>query len=205
MHPLSHLFENNKRWAARVTSADPEFFQKLSLQQQPEYLWIGCSDSRVPANDVVGLLPGNLFVHRNVANVIVHSDLNSLSVLQFAVEVLKVKHIIVCGHYECGGVKAAIDGKQHGLIDNWLQHIKDVYRLHKATVDALRDDTKKIDLMCELNVGEQVKNVCNSTIVRNAWRAGQELAVHGWIYQVGTGLLKDLDCSVSGMEGIPKD
>lgn len=197
---LNELFERNKEWAEKVTAENPDFFSMLSTQQRPEYLWIGCADSRVPANQIVDLLPGEVFVHRNIANVVVHTDLNCLSVVQFAVDVLKVKHIMVVGHYGCGGIKAAMDSKEHGLIDNWLRHIKDVYRLHKAEVDAIEDEHDKFDRMCELNVMEQVFNVTQSTIVQNAWRLGQELHVHGWCYSINNGRIKDLDVTVSNDE-----
>ncbi|MCK5831056.1 MAG: carbonate dehydratase [Methylococcales bacterium] len=180
-----------------MTDKNPDFFTHLSKQQTPDYLWIGCSDSRVPANQVVDLEPGEVFVHRNIANIVVHSDLNCLSVLQFAVEVLNVKHIIVCGHYGCGGVKAALDGCKHGLIDNWLGHIKDVYRLYKTEIDALSTEEKRVDLLCEKNVIEQVANVCHSTIVQDAWNEKKDLTVHGWIYSINNGLLKALDTEVS--------
>jgi carbonic anhydrase len=204
MKILSHLFENNKQWAARIKEADPEFFSKLSRQQRPEYLWIGCADSRVPANEIVNMLPGEIFVHRNIANVVVHTDLNCLSVIQYAVEVLKVKHIIVCGHYDCGGVNAAMENNEHGLIDNWLRHIKDVYRFHQQEIDALPDDRAKRDRLCEFNVMEQVANVCHTTIVQNAWQSGQELTVHGWIYRVDDGILKDLHVCTTGIHEIPR-
>lgn len=193
MRVLKSLFDRNKKWAEKVKSSDPEFFLNLSKQQNPEYLWIGCSDSRVPANQIVDMLPGQVFVHRNIANVVVHTDLNCLSVIQYAVEVLKVKHIIVCGHYGCGGIRAAMENVEHGLIDNWLGHIRDVYRYHKTKIDAIQSDTAKLDLLCELNVLEQVKNVCHTSIVQRAWKSGQELAVHGWIYGIEDGILKDLD------------
>ncbi|MDB4837379.1 carbonate dehydratase [Marinomonas sp.] len=197
---LDELFEKNREWAAKVSEEDPEFFSTLSKQQMPEYLWIGCSDSRVPANQIIDLLPGEVFVHRNIANVVVHTDLNCLSVIQFAVDVLKVKHIMVVGHYGCGGIKAAMDTKSHGLIDNWLGHIKDVYRLHEHEIDALEDSVERFDRMCELNVVEQVSNVCRSSIVQNAWSKGQELHVHGWCYRLDDGLIKDLDVTVSDSE-----
>jgi carbonic anhydrase len=203
MRVLKNLFEQNREWAERVKESDPDFFMKLSKQQSPEYLWIGCSDSRVPSNQIVGMLPGEIFVHRNIANVVVPSDLNCLSVIQYAVEVLKIKHIIVCGHYGCGGVKAAMENREHGLIDNWLEHIRDVYRTHSEKIDAIDDENKKLDKMCELNVIEQVINVCNTTTVRNAWKSGQELAVHGWIYGIEDGILHDLDICVTGLEEIP--
>ncbi len=178
-------------WATAIKDRDPEFFSRLSDQQAPEYLWIGCSDSRVPATQIVNLAPGEIFVHRNIANVVVHTDLNCLSVMQFAVEVLKVKHIIVCGHYGCGGVQAAMEDKEHGLIDNWLRHIKDVSRFHSEKLEGLKKE-QKFDLLCELNVKEQVANVRNSTIVQNAWKRGADLSVHGWIYNINNGILKDL-------------
>ncbi|MCV2402160.1 carbonate dehydratase [Marinomonas sp. C2222] len=194
---LDELFEKNREWAAKVTEEDPDFFSTLSKQQKPEYLWIGCSDSRVPANQIIDLLPGEVFVHRNIANVVVHTDLNCLSVIQFAVDVLKVKHIMVVGHYGCGGIKAAMGEESHGLIDNWLGHIKDVYRLHEHEIDGIEDSVERFDRMCELNVVEQVSNVCRSSIVQNAWRKEQELHVHGWCYRLDDGLIKDLDVSVS--------
>lgn len=199
MQILKNLFEKNKQWAQKVKASDPDFFTKLSKQQNPEILWIGCSDSRVPANEIVNLLPGEIFVHRNIANVVVHTDLNCLSVIQYAVEVLKIKHIIVCGHYGCGGIKAALGNKEHGLIDNWLGHIKDVYRYNQAKFDHIENETEKFNLLCELNVIEQVANVCHTTIVQNAWKSGQELSVHGWIYSIEDGLLKDLDVCVTGL------
>ena len=195
MKTLKHLFENNRVWAASIKEKDPDFFTRLSKQQAPEYLWIGCSDSRVPANQITNLQPGEVFVHRNIANVVVHTDLNCLSVLQFAVEVLKVKHIIVCGHYGCGGVKAALENREHGLIDNWLRHIKDVARFHKPKLEGLSRE-EELDLLCELNVKEQVINICNTTIVQNAWKQGRDLSVHGWIYSIENGILKDLDSGV---------
>lgn len=197
MRVLSQLFEKNKAWSERIRAGDPTFFTQLSKQQAPEYLWIGCSDSRVPANQIVDLLPGEIFVHRNIANVVVHSDLNCLSVMQFAVEVLEVKHIIVCGHYGCGGVRAAMEDADHGLIDNWLRHIRDVYRIYSAEIDAIGDEEARINRLCELNVIEQVNNVCATTIVRNAWKAGKKLSVHGWIYSINDGILHDLDICVT--------
>ncbi len=202
MRVLKNLFDNNKNWSERIKKIDPDFFAKLSKQQSPEFLWIGCSDSRVPANEIVDMLPGEIFVHRNIANVVVHTDLNCLSVLQYAVDVLKVKHIIVCGHYGCGGVRAALENKDHGLIDNWLRHIKDIYRFHQEAIDSLADEKEKIDLLCELNVMEQVANVCHTTIVQNAWKSGQSLAVHGWIYSIQNGILKDLDVCTTKPEEI---
>lgn len=200
MPGIKHLFQNNLQWIEDVTRKQPDFFQRLSRQQSPEYLWIGCSDSRVPANEIVGMMPGEIFVHRNIANVVVHTDLNCLSVIQYAVDVLKVKHIIVCGHYGCGGVNAALHNMELGLIDNWLRHIGDVYRVHKVRVDAEADVEKRSNLLCELNVIEQVGNVVSTTIVQNAWRTGQELSVHGFIYGVADGRLRDLGITVSGRE-----
>jgi len=199
MRTLHNLLDNNKAWAARNVARDPEFFRRLSAQQAPPYLWIGCSDSRVPANEIVGLLPGELFVHRNVANVMVHTDLNCLSVMQYAVDVLQVKHIIVCGHYGCGGVQAAMENRSHGLIDNWLRHIQDVIEKHTAVL-AATDQDKRLDILCELNVIEQVANVCQTTVVRSAWERGQELAVHGWVYGLRDGIARDLGVSV-GSQG----
>jgi carbonic anhydrase len=197
MSDLSNLFVNNREWAAEMTRQDPDFFRRLSLQQAPEYLWIGCSDSRVPANQIVGLLPGEMFVHRNVANVVVHADLNCLSTIQFAVEVLRVRHIIVCGHYGCGGVLAALRDDKHGLVDNWLRHVQDVCWKHRAQLEILESEAERHRRLCELNVLEQVVNVTKTTVVRDAWARGQELAVHGWIYDLGDGLLRDLGTCVS--------
>jgi carbonic anhydrase len=197
MGKLDHLFAQNRAWAEAIRARDPNFFPRLSQQQSPEYLWIGCSDSRVPANEIVNLLPGELFVHRNIANVVVHTDLNCLSVLQFAVDVLKVKHIIVCGHYGCSGVRAALRCDRIGLADNWLRHVQDVAEKHRDCVHALDGEPRKTDLLCELNVLEQVGNVCQTTIVRDAWLRGQPLTVHGWIYGLRDGLLHDLGMSVS--------
>lgn len=194
---LDHLLEKNRAWAEGIREQDPEFFLKLSRQQFPSYLWIGCSDSRVPANQIVGLLPGELFVHRNIANLVVHTDLNCLSVMQFAVDVLKVRHIIVCGHYGCSGVRAALRRQRIGLSDNWLRHIQDVRDKHARLVDARNEDTSGHDLLCELNVIEQVVNVCQTTIALDAWERGQELAVHGWIYGLNNGLLRDLSVTVA--------
>ena len=196
MRSLSHLIENNRAWSARQRKSDPEFFSRLSQQQRPRYLWIGCSDSRVPANDIVGLLPGELFVHRNIANVVVHTDLNCLSVMQFAVDMLNIEHIIVCGHYGCSGVSAALQNQRVGLADNWLRHVQDVHSKHDAKVSALPDTSQQIDRLCELNVIEQVANVCQTTIVRDAWERGQELAVHGWVYGLKDGLVRDLGSTV---------
>lgn len=198
MTSIQHLFDNNQQWADKIKEEDPQFFQRLSEQQKPEYLWIGCSDSRVPANDLLGMAPGEVFVHRNIANQVIHTDLNCLSVIQFAVENLKVKHIIVCGHYGCGGIMASIDNQRHGLIDNWLGHIKDVYRFHKEQLDAIEDHSKKVDLLCELNVIEQVANVCNTTTLVNARKANQDVTVHGFVYNLKDGILKDLNVSSGG-------
>jgi len=192
MRILGHLFENNRAWAAEMTRSDPGFFSKLSQQQTPPYLWIGCSDSRVPANQIVGLLPGEMFVHRNVANVVVHTDLNCLSALQFAVDVLRVRDVIVCGHYGCSGVLAALRDQRLGLIDNWLRHVQDVREKHRAELDTLPDEAARHDRLCELNVIAQVHNVRQTTVVREAWQRGQTLAVHGWIYRLEDGLLRDL-------------
>jgi carbonic anhydrase len=200
MQILKQLFANNRAWAAQITQRDPEFFATLSRQQAPKYLWIGCSDSRVPANEIVGLLPGELFVHRNVANLVVHTDLNCLAVMQFAVEVLKVKHVIVCGHYGCGGIKAALRGDRLGLIDNWLRHVQDVRQKHNAHLSMISDASKRSDKLCELNVVEQVSNVCQTTIVQDAWTRGQQLAIHGWIYAIHDGLLRDLNITVAKAE-----
>lgn len=199
---LHSLLSANRSWAERVTAQDPQFFTKLSMQQSPEYLWIGCSDSRVPANQIVGLLPGEIFVHRNVANVVVHTDFNCLSVVQYAVAVLKVKHIIVCGHYGCGGVQAALGNSQLGLIDNWLRHIKDVVSKHHSKLELITDHNLRLDRLCELNVIEQVNNVCHTTIVQEAWRNGQQLSVNGWIYGVNNGVIKDLGVCISSVEEI---
>ena len=192
MKTLNHLFENNLAWATSIKERDPDFFSRLSKQQSPEYLWIGCSDSRVPANQITNLQPGEVFVHRNIANVVVHTDLNCLSVIQFAVDVLKVKHIIVCGHYGCGGIQAALENQENGLVDNWLRHVKDVIRFNKSKFEGLTHKDK-LNLLCELNVKEQVKNICNTTIIQKAWKQGNELSVHGWIYSIENGILKDLD------------
>jgi carbonic anhydrase len=195
---LTKLFDNNRNWAAAQLAADAKFFERLAEQQTPKFLWIGCSDSRVPANQILGLKPGEVFVHRNVANLVVHTDMSCLSVMQFAVEVLKIQHIIVCGHYGCGGVHAACGTKQFGLIDNWLRYIKDIYTRHKADLEAINDLKARGDRLCELNVVEQVKNVCHTTIVQNAWAAGQPLSVHGLIYSLQDGLLRDLAVRVTG-------
>ena len=197
MRALRHLFDNNRVWADGIRQRDPDFFRALSRQQSPNYLWIGCADSRVPANEIVGLLPGELFVHRNVANLVVHTDLNCLSVMQFAVDVLKVRHIIVCGHYGCGGVMAALRRERLGLIDNWLRHIQDVYQKHENHLNLLGCTAAIGRRLCELNVIEQVLNVCQTTIVQDGWQRGQELAVHGWIYALDDGLLRDLGMTIT--------
>jgi carbonic anhydrase len=197
MRVLSQLFENNRAWAEAMTRQEPDFFARLARQQAPQYMWIGCSDSRVPANQIVGLLPGEMFVHRNVANVVVHTDLNCLSVLQFAVEVLRVRHVIVCGHYGCGGVLAALRDDQLGLIDNWLRHVQDVWSKYRIALAQLPSEKERHDRLCECNVIEQVVNVCHTTVVREAWARGQALAVHGWIYGLGDGLLRDLGMCVT--------
>jgi len=197
MRTLKQLFENNRAWAADMTRQDAGFFRRLSEQQAPHYLWIGCSDSRVPANQIVGLMAGDMFVHRDVANVVVHTDLNCLSAIQFAVEVLRVEHIIVCGHYGCGGVLAALQNKQLGLIDNWLRHVQDVRARHRSQIDSLTTEHEQHARLCELNVIEQVANVSQTTIVRDAWSRNQPLAVHGWIYDLSDGLLRDLEVTVN--------
>jgi carbonic anhydrase len=192
MIPISTLLENNQAWATERVRRDPTFFTRLAAQQAPEFLWIGCSDSRVPANEIVGLDPGELFVHRNVANVVVHTDLNCLSVLQFAIDVLKVKHVIVCGHYGCGGIRAAMENQTHGLIDNWLRHVQDVERKYQDELALITDPTAREDRLCELNVAEQVRNVSRTTIVQDAWRSGHGVQLHGWIYGLKDGLISDL-------------
>jgi carbonic anhydrase len=189
---LSELFQNNRAWSKHMTGQNPDFFRCLAKQQAPKYLWIGCSDSRVPANEIVGLLPGELFVHRNVANLVVHTDLNCLSVMQYAVEILKVEHIIVCGHYGCGGVQAVIDKRELGLVSNWLRHLADVAEKSSGALKSIKNNNARARKLCELNVVAQVRNVCESTIVQNAWESGQPLAVHGWVYGLEDGLLRDL-------------
>jgi carbonic anhydrase len=205
MSELKELFENNRAWVKSLTAEDPEFFERLVEQQSPKYLWIGCSDSRVPANEIVGLLPGELFVHRNVANVVAHTDINCLSVLQFAVEALKVEHVIVCGHYGCGGIKAAFEGmngnRSSGLLDLWFRHIEAVNVKHHEEVKQAPAETR-LDLMCELNVIEQAVNVAETAIVQNAWKQGQTLEIHGWIYSIANGLLRDLKCTMTGPESV---
>jgi len=198
MTGIAELFARNRAWAARMLDADPEFFRSLARQQAPQFLWIGCSDSRVPANQITGLAPGEVFVHRNIANVVVHSDLNCLSVLQFAVDLLKVRHVIVCGHYGCSGVAAALNRRSVGLADNWLRHVEDVRERHAAELEAIADVAARERRLVELNVREQVRHVCESTVVRDAWGRGQPLSVHGWVYGIEDGLLRDLGCTASG-------
>ena len=196
MSDLHHLLANNREWSEAIRAKEPDFFTKLQAVQSPEYLWIGCSDSRVPANQITGLLPGEVFVHRNVANVVVHTDLNCLSVIQFAVEVLKVRHVIVVGHYGCGGVLAALMNRRLGLIDNWLRHIQDVRNRHAALLETFPEEEQH-DRLCELNVIEQVANVCETTVVQQAWDSGQDLTVHGWVYRLENGIIQDLKVSAS--------
>jgi carbonic anhydrase len=203
MSSLNHLFDNNRIWSERVRRSDPDFFPRLSRQQRPRYLWIGCADSRVPANEIVGLAPGELFVHRNIANIVVHSDLNCLSVTQFAVDVLQVEHIIVCGHYGCSGVSAALENRRVGLADNWLQHVQDVQSKHATRLTRVTDVPQRIDHLCELNVVEQVANICRTTVVRDAWSRGQVLSVHGWVYGLRDGLVRDLHTTASGPDEVP--
>ncbi|MBL8384512.1 MAG: carbonate dehydratase [Burkholderiales bacterium] len=202
MRSLAKLFENNRAWVESVTRADPAFFERLKHQQHPEYLWIGCSDSRVPANQIIGLLPGEVFVHRNIANVVVHTDLNCLSVIQFAVDWLAIRHIIVCGHYGCSGVHAALTRRKVGLADNWLRHVQDVGEKHGAYLGTLAGEARRHDALCELNVVEQVRNVCHTTSVADAWARGQPLSVHGWVYGVHDGLLRDLAVTVAGADEV---
>lgn len=198
--PLSPLFSNNRQWADRIAAEDPTFFSELERQQAPAFLWIGCADSRVPANEIVGLRPGELFVHRNVANVVVHTDLNCLSVLQYAVDVLGVRHVIVCGHYGCGGVRAAMENARLGLIDNWLRHVQDVHKQHRALLDGITDAAARLDRLCELNVVEQARSVAETTILQDAWAKGQRVMVHGCIYGLHDGRLKDLRISAASLE-----
>ncbi|AKJ31392.1 carbonate dehydratase [Caldimonas brevitalea] len=200
--PLQDLFDNNRAWARNIEQRSPGFFSRLTGQQEPQYLWIGCADSRVPANEIVGLMPGELFVHRNVANVVVHSDLNCLSVMQFAIDLLKVKHIMVVGHYGCSGVKAALQHTRVGLADNWLRHVQDVCNRHQAWLDTLADETQRHNALCELNVLEQALNVCQTTVVRDAWQRGQQVVVHGWVYGVHNGLLQDLRMVVNSPDAL---
>ncbi len=198
MRQIPELIENNRQWAQGVTQQEPQFFQNLAQHQQPEFLWIGCSDSRVPANQVLGVAPGEVFVHRNIANVVAHTDFNCLSVIEYAVAVLQVKHIIVCGHYGCGGVQAASQNHHLGLIDNWLRHIRDVRQKHESILQMFDNDPRRLDRLCELNVVEQVNNVCHTTIVQAAWERGQQLAVHGWIYRIQDGMIHDLNATITG-------
>jgi len=200
MHPLDPLYKKNREWSEEIRRRDPDFFPKLSRQQAPAYLWIGCSDSRVPANEICGLLPGEIFVHRNVANIVAHSDLNCLSVMQYAVDVLQVQHILVVGHYGCGGVRAALSGQKLGLIDNWLRHVQDVQLKYTDHLTCIRDDSARIDRLCELNVIDQVINAAETTIVQNAWERNQPLALHGWVYGLNDGLVRHLGISISGIK-----
>lgn len=204
MKKLSHLFQQNRIWASQIQKSHPNFFDTLSKQQSPQYLWIGCADSRVPANEIVNLLPGELFVHRNVANLVKHTDMNCLSVLQYAIDILKIKHIIVCGHYGCGGVSAAMEDRPHGLVDNWIRSIRDIYLKNPELFADLESDDLKKDKLCELNVISQVYNVCQTTVVQEAWKRNQDLSVHGWIYSLQNGLLKDLDVHVSANEDVTR-
>jgi len=201
---LNHLKDNNRAWADRKVAADAGFFKRLEGQQAPEYLWIGCSDSRVPANEIVGLDPGELFVHRNVANLAPPQDANYLSVLQFAVDVIKVKHVMVVGHYGCGGVAAAVDGQRRGLVDHWLHPIREVAHDHRHTLDAIPDTKARLNRLCELNVIRQVRNVVSDVFVQDAWARGQELSIHGWVYSLGTGIVNDLNVTVSAPEEIKR-
>ncbi|MDA0989876.1 MAG: carbonate dehydratase [Verrucomicrobia bacterium] len=200
MKSLPRLFHNNQAWAARQNQIDPTFFTSLADQQAPDYLWIGCADSRVPANEIVGLRPGELFVHRNVANLVIHTDMNSLSVLQYAVDILKIKHVIVCGHYGCGGIMAAMENNPHGLVDNWLRHVRDIYQRNHVELDAITDKADQLRRLSELNVIEQVVNVGNTTIVQDAWNDGRGPIIHGWIYDLSDGLLRDMDVCLSSCD-----
>ncbi len=202
MESLNYLLANNQAWAARHKQEDPKFFERLCAQQLPKFLWIGCSDSRVPANQITGLAPGEVFVHRNVGNLVVHTDFNCLSVIQYAVEVLKVEHIIVCGHYGCGGISAALANRQRGLIDNWLRNIKDLYDRHEHQFKDLETEQQRLDKLCELNVESQVVNVCHSTILQNAWMQGQKVAVHGWVYRLSDGIIHNLNVAIDGPDKI---
>jgi len=202
MHKLQSLLDNNIQWADSITREDPEFFQRLSEAQSPEYLWIGCSDSRVPANEIVGLLPGEIFVHRNIANLVIHTDFNCMSVIEYSVKILKVKHIIVCGHYGCGGVKAAIDNTAHGIIDNWLYSIRNTYYRNKYRMDSLANEEERHNYLCELNVLQQAKNVAHSHVVQEAWGNGQELTIHGWIYSLKNGLVNDLGIDIQSPDDL---
>jgi len=204
MNKLSHLFAQNKKWASGVLKNNPAFFKILSKQQAPKYLWIGCADSRVPANEIVNLLPGELFVHRNVANLVKHTDMNCLSVVQYAIDVLKIKHIIVCGHYGCGGVRAAMEDKSHGLVDNWIRSVRDIYLKNTGVFSKLKSKDAKLDRLCEMNVVSQVYNVCQTTVVQEAWKRRQPLTIHGWIYRLQDGLLRDLNVRISSNAEIHK-
>ncbi len=197
------MLENNKKWVAESLEKDPLFFERLANGQQPPLLWIGCSDSRVPANEIIGAMPGEVFVHRNIANMVIHSDMSMLSVLDYAVNVLKVKHIIVCGHYGCGGVKAALGNQQIGLIDNWIRHIKDVYRFHSTELNLITDETKRFDRFVEVNVQEQVLDLAKTSIIQTAWRNEQELEIHGWVYDVKDGIVKDLEITFENNNRLP--
>jgi len=203
MSSLKHLLENNRAWSKSMVDRDPDFFHSLAKGQSPKYLWIGCADSRVPANEILGLLPGEVFVHRNIANLMVHTDFNALSVLEYAVEVLKVEHIIVCGHYGCGGIQAAMEMRHVGLVDNWLQHITDVHTKYENKFKHLHDHEKKCNLLCELNVREQMQHVCRTSVVQQAWGQGRHLTVHGWVYALSDGLLHETWASISSVEQIP--
>lgn len=202
MKELKILFDQNKAWAENKTQTNPKLFKKLSEQQHPKYLWIGCSDSRVPASDLLGLEPGDIFVHRNIANICPHTDFNCLSVLEYAINALGIEHVIVCGHYGCGGIQAACESGQHGLVDNWLRHIRDMIHQEKDKIEKITDPEKKHQLTVELNVIHQVKNVCHTSIVQNTWLKGQKLCVHGWVYDITTGLLKDLNCCISSLDQV---
>lgn len=202
MATLPHLFTNNREWSNRIQQQSPGFFEKLACQQAPEHLWIGCSDSRVPANEIVGMLPGELFVHRNVANLVIHTDMNCLSVLQYAVDILHVRHVIVCGHYGCGGIRAAMEDSSHGLIDNWLRHIQDLARSHASELNALPDLAQRVDRLCELNVVAQAVNVGNTTVVQDAWKRGDKVSIHGWIYGLSNGLLQDLHVELASPDDV---
>lgn len=204
MKKLPLLFENNRKWASQISQNNPTFFSRLAQQQNPEFLWIGCSDSRVPANEIIGLLPGELFVHRNVANLVIHTDMNCLSVLQYAVDILKVRHIIVCGHYGCGGVKAALESQSHGLIDNWLRQIRDMSQQRAGELASFSTAEDRLNRLCEWNVIAQVKNVGNTTIIQDAWQRDQSVSIHGWIYAISDGLLKDLDACISSNSDLAK-